>query len=401
MSVQDHLDLFLTPFAADPEQAFAHAAEVGIKNKGAVEVAAWCFELAARVEDLSSRRGVQLALMGGTACQLRFQASVQRGSRDDDFLTTASREEVARLMEDLREHFLPVSEDGVYFNPEPYTPARPTKIIDMQRYDLRAPSFLDHQSKSGSLGQHISLEFHFVSALPPIESAEGRLFPFSEDLALTVPKIAYQAALKILTLAAPSVGIPPDRERDVPKHLNDLDLLLVQFSDSDWEALEGAVDQTAAKEPDIAGHDVWSEADERLASWSHLGGTDDAAVKRAQHIQDQKALMADKLSVTAWTARSQRLRWALRCARTSNGTHLWTQARDMAATLAGLSGDNSRAARNAIVKRWRALRDGAKLPDAAGFKADVVWWHYIAEYRDLAVLPDDWNILPDEVLIPQ
>jgi hypothetical protein len=394
MSLLVHLDLFLTPFVSDPDAAFARAAAVGIKNKGAVEVAAWCFELAARVEDLARGHGLRLALMGGTACQLRLRAEVQRGSKDDDFLTTASREDIARLMDALRAHFAPVSENGIYFSPDPYSPKRSAKVLDMQRYDLRVPSAIGHATQGGVNGQHISLEFHFVEALPPTENMDGRLFPFDSSLSLEIPKIAYQSALKLMTLADPPVGIPDDRQDDIPKHLNDLDQLLVHFASADWASLRDAVDKTAAQEPQIAGHDVLAEVDKRLATWADLGGTDPAARRRAGWIRDQQAMMADRLTITEWSARAHRLRWALRCASIVDGQGYWDRACATASEVAALAGAHSLGAREIIVARWRERRGGGRLPDAAGYKAEIVWWHYLGDIVDLGELPVGWSAVP-------
>jgi hypothetical protein len=44
MDLGDYLDLFLTPFSADPDAAFARVAGIGTRNRGAVEVAARLLE---------------------------------------------------------------------------------------------------------------------------------------------------------------------------------------------------------------------------------------------------------------------------------------------------------------------------------------------------------------------
>jgi hypothetical protein len=67
------------------------------------ELAAWCAEVHEHLCDLEDTVGVELLLMGGNAASLRFDAIQQRGSRDNDYLTTASHADIGRLMDAFAE----------------------------------------------------------------------------------------------------------------------------------------------------------------------------------------------------------------------------------------------------------------------------------------------------------
>jgi hypothetical protein len=105
-----------------------------------------------------------MLLMGGTAAQLRVDLREQRGSRDDDYLTAASNETIAALMQELADRFAAVEEP--YFRPELKIPADRTQELPMVTYEVPVPALLGHTDAEGVAKHVLKLEFHLVETLP-------------------------------------------------------------------------------------------------------------------------------------------------------------------------------------------------------------------------------------------
>ena len=76
-------------------------------------------EVHEHLHDLEDTVGVELLLMGDNAASLRFDAIQQRGSRDNDYLTTASHTDIGRLMDAFAERFKALHPP---FKPKVYKP---------------------------------------------------------------------------------------------------------------------------------------------------------------------------------------------------------------------------------------------------------------------------------------
>lgn len=96
--VEPHLDLFKLDWLRNPAAALEQGRMVGISDPDFVEMSAWWAELHAQLAVLAADRDMPLLAMGGNATALRIEASEQRGSRDSDYLTTASETDLRALM---------------------------------------------------------------------------------------------------------------------------------------------------------------------------------------------------------------------------------------------------------------------------------------------------------------
>lgn len=90
----------LTPEVADPQLLQERARKTTTQPTIAVE-AAWCFELHEQLQDLNATLAdpFNLILMGGHGASLRLNEHglMGRGSRDTDYLTDASEEQIIGL----------------------------------------------------------------------------------------------------------------------------------------------------------------------------------------------------------------------------------------------------------------------------------------------------------------
>jgi hypothetical protein len=112
-----HLSLFKADWIGDPDRLKALARHHKYNDLFTAELAAWCAEVHEHLHDLEDTVGVELLLMGGNAASLRFDAIQQRGSRDNDYLTTASprryRTAHGRLRRALQRASSPVPTQGL------------------------------------------------------------------------------------------------------------------------------------------------------------------------------------------------------------------------------------------------------------------------------------------------
>src|SRR5918992_4142601 len=97
----EQLALVKLDWLRDPESALTQGRERGISDPHFVEMSAWCAELHAQLAELAEELGIPLLLMGGNAAALRLEAADQRGSRDNDYLTTATEAEIRELKNTL------------------------------------------------------------------------------------------------------------------------------------------------------------------------------------------------------------------------------------------------------------------------------------------------------------
>ena len=109
MSALDaHLGLFKADWISDPDLLAARIREASVSDRYTAELAAWCAEIHEHPRELADKREIELLLLGGNGASLRFDAVRQPGSRDNDYLTAASPEDIDRLMVRLGERFAPL-----------------------------------------------------------------------------------------------------------------------------------------------------------------------------------------------------------------------------------------------------------------------------------------------------
>jgi hypothetical protein len=384
VNISDHVDLFYTDFPANPESAAKRGESIGINNRNVCEISAWCWELDEQVRRLAEERGVKVLLMGGTAAQLRLDLREQRGSRDDDYLTAASEKTIAALMQALADRFASVEEP--YFRPELKTPGERAQALPMVTYEVPVPALLGHTDADGVAKHVLKLEFHLVDALPPSESLAAQVFALERAVESEVPILPHQIALKLVTLTAEPIGIPDYREDDIPKQLNDIDLMLARLSGAEhWAQLRQAVEDDVAREAAAieieppAVDAVWNGIEARLERWA------DVSTERElqQLVNDAQGLFPRgiRLGHQMWRARVRRITYACRCARSNEGAAAWAYARTEEERL----NSDQKAGAAEIAARWRDER-GAKAPGPLRAFASVLWWEYLVT-REGLLLP--------------
>ena len=376
MIAASKLTLFLTPFPSDPQSAQAQGLKNGLNNRDACEVSAWCWELAAQVEALAKQMGLRLVLIGGTAAQLRVAVGFQRGSRDDDYLTDASPAQIASLMFALSTKF--AGFPAPQFRPEKKIPGAVAIQLPMVAYEVVVPALLGHIDLHG-LAQHvIKLEFHFVSQLPPAEAVRSEVFALVDPVEHTIPKVPYQIAMKLMTLAEPPIGLPPEREDDLPKHASDLDALVMQVrTPADWAMLLAAVNEQAGHE--IKTHKaaatppvVLEQIVARLEHWA-LSPTSNLLAAL-----DMQLTKASRLGPWEWRSRFRKLKFFVGCTlEGAAGGPRWFDA--FRAEEVILSAGNGRAEHAGVAAQWPDRHNGQPMPKLlTGVKASQVWWEMLA-----------------------
>jgi Nucleotidyl transferase AbiEii toxin, Type IV TA system len=375
VNIVEHLHLFRTGFPVDPESAVRRGTAIGLRNRMMCEVSAWCWELDEQVRGLAADRGLRVALMGGTAAQLRLEISEQRGSADDDYLTDATSAEIADLMVALAERFAGFPEP--FFRPEKKVPRTPTPGLDLLTYEVPVPSLLGHTDTRGHAKHIVKLEFHFTGAMPPTENVTAEVFALVDPITSTIPILAHQIALKLLSLAAEPIGIPQRREHDIPKQIYDIDRLLQHLSGQrGWAELHEGITRVAASEATKIGLDddptsVVAGIVVRLEQWAAV--TDDNRLKELTRNAGALTGQAHRVGAIGWRARARRIQYALQCAHEPAGDELWETAH---ADVERLSRDPQSAWRE-ISQRWRDERATRPPPWLKAYPTELLF-EYLA-----------------------
>ena len=353
-AVAEQISLFKLDWLRNPEAALEQGRAQGISDPHFVEMSAWCAELHAQLAALAEERDVPLLLMGGNAAALRLEASKQRGSRDNDYLTTANEHDVRALMDALVSRFSGVFEEPLFRYRE-LTGGPNAEPLPMVAFSVDVPALLDANAKNGMLG--IKLEFHIEDAglFPAGESVSGRFFALAEDIRALIPKLPYQIALKLMTLHAPPVGINLGREDSIPRQMYDLDSLLGGLDDADqWAVLATYTQRRYIKEeeqrdrePDPRG--PWASMAHRLGEWAAADDPEQRYAKLIGSFQGSQVSAGTKQSPALWRGRARRLQFAVRAlALGEDGYPRWQRALSIESRIAEPAGTRLKEYRQAL-----------------------------------------------------
>lgn len=207
------------------ERLMRLANEFGYAQAKTLEALVWDYEIYAQIQQ---RISGSCLLKGGAAVQLYVPSERQRASVDIDVLTTLHQEEMQHLLEDISNAY---GSEKPYLQFEPYIPDEPAAIEGLYSYTTLAPSSLgqEWQLEDGTVikARMIKVDVHMIPSMPPGENRG--------DVAAGIPigyqpycvKRGYLFGEKLLTQARDTIGAPDDRYQDLPKHLYDLDSLLL------------------------------------------------------------------------------------------------------------------------------------------------------------------------------
>lgn len=118
-------------------------------------------------------------------------------------------------------------------------PSSPKTNLPLETYFVSVPTVT-----GGKTPINVKVDFHLMDNfnLQTVELEKANAFVF--PLAFKPRCLSAEALIgdKLLTLAQGSVGIPPEREDDIPKQLYDLDGLTRVVADEEFEALQTAME---------------------------------------------------------------------------------------------------------------------------------------------------------------
>ncbi len=221
-------------FSAD--RLAKNAQDLGYAQAETLEALIWDYELYAQ---LQKRISGLCRLKGGAAVQLYVPIERQRASVDVDILTTIPQPEMQLLLEEVSRNY---DAEPPYLQFEPFVPDEPAAIEALHSYTTLAPTSLGQkwQLEDGTIveARMIKLDVHETRNLPPGEKRADIVAGISLGYQPICVQRGYLIAEKFLTQARGTVGVPDDRYQDLPKHLYDLDSLLLALDGI--ETLQGA-----------------------------------------------------------------------------------------------------------------------------------------------------------------
>lgn len=331
-ALDEHLALFKADWIGEPGLLAQRIRAAKVADRYTAELAAWCAEIHEHLRELADELGIELLLMGGNGASLRFDAARQRGSRDNDYMTAATPQDIQRLMERFGSRFAPL---GELMQPRLYEPKRPVRELPLATYVVAVPLLLDH-GHSGN--NEVKLEFHFERQLPAFELVTGALGPAATPkITAALPELPYQVAIKLMTLAAAPVGIEEaTRAAAVPRQIYDVDLLLATLGAERWQVLSDYCRERYSEECKRcqiearpgepfdgvrARLERWGDClDESSEPWLTIRAAQQSGLQRAVHLRPW-----------GWRARAYRLIIAVEVLRQgADGWMLWQTANELA-----------------------------------------------------------------------
>ena len=206
-----------------------------------VETFLWDIEVYGQ---LQRHLGRQVVLKGGAAAQLFFPPDKQRTSVDIDVIYLGNEESLPIALTSIHEQF---GSDELFFKFKKYFPKNPRTRLPLDTYYVAVPSTTEKTPIN------IKIDFHRMDQLAlqtvEIEKASTFVIPLGfNPLCLSPGSLLGD---KLLTLAQGSVGIPPEREDDIPKQLYDLENLSRIVDPKNFKAVEQALEILFEREQSV------------------------------------------------------------------------------------------------------------------------------------------------------
>jgi hypothetical protein len=161
---QQHL--FKLDWVRNPELLAEQQRVTGITSQYTAEIAAWCVELHQQLQELAHEMGLHLLLMGGNGAALRMDLTSLRGSADNDYLTSASPQDVQALLDALAHRFSGMP-DGL-LQPQRIPKPDGAEELPLLAYRVGVPKLFDPHPTIDALT--VKLEFHLDDELPPSDT---------------------------------------------------------------------------------------------------------------------------------------------------------------------------------------------------------------------------------------
>lgn len=255
----------------DDEYLRSRQKEYGFTQLSKVKTFLWDFEL---LGQLQRQLGSKVVLKGGAAAQLFSPPEKQRTSVDIDVIYSGTETDLLSTLESIHADF---GRDETFFKFTKYTPKKPSKALPLLTFYVAVPDFPIEAKRQ----INIKLDFHMIHDL------RVKTINLDDAIALGVPLAFSPHCLtvdslvgdKILTLARGSVGIPTEREADIPKQLYDLNSLTALKSFDSLTDFQSAFDEFLKLELANTGDDVeeqtiFKQVIVTLKRYSTVGGND-------------------------------------------------------------------------------------------------------------------------------
>lgn len=332
--LEPHLSLFKANWIAEPERLKDKLQQARVSDFFTGEIAAWCAEIHEHLHELAAELDIDLMLMGGNGASLRFESVQERGSRDNDYLTAASRDDIQRVMDAFAARFAGVPD---LLEPTVYVPKGPVPELNMVAYTIDVPLRLSH-GIAGS-NNNVKVEFHFEVELPPSELLTRSLGAARSELTAHLPQLPYQTVFKLMTLVADPIGIDEStRAAAIPRQLYDLDGLLASFTTGpQWEEMVDYAERRFAREAEywdvtVVPGEPWDGIRARLDKWTDCVDENSEHWKTTRSVQQSQLRREVHTSGWGWRARLNRVALAAECLRRGpSGWQSWIQAAEVAA----------------------------------------------------------------------
>ena len=316
-----------------------------------VETFLWDLEIYGQLQKVL---GDKVILKGGAAAQLFVPPERQRTSVDIDVIFVGKLKELENALNLIHRDF---GNDEVFFNFQKFTPKNQKTTLPLETYTVAVPTISSSQRPI-----IIKVDFHLFDGLDletvRLGDASAFVIPLNfKPLCLSPASLVGD---KLLTLARGSVGIPSDREYDIPKQLYDLDNLTRIIPENGIGFIMKAEQALFERELSDRGmkatlKEARGQMIDLLERYCWLDSPKGEATAR-KVIKDFKGNYEPGpfKSVIQWAALARRLQFLVKCLRQEiESNPLVHLARADALERAVGSGFNSQVARTAILKNLR------------------------------------------------
>jgi hypothetical protein len=304
-----HADLFILTWMRASEQLLADARQRGVFEPHAIEMSAWCAEIHEQLRLLAEQRDMPLLLMGGHGTALRVEAAKQRGSRDNDYLTTADEPTINALMDALQAKFADRFQAPLFRHRRLHG-GEDAEPLPLASFAVDVPSLIDPNNAVLA----VKVEFHIetdTSLFPDGEPVHGAFYGLSETVNARIPRLPYQVALKLMPLHEPPVGLLSRHEPAFPRQMWDVDILTAQINDRlAFLTLAAYAQRRYAKEESQRDREAeadgpWAGIVCRLTGWTPLSAEQWRLIDQFQSAQLSRSSRRPR---EQWAARVARLR---------------------------------------------------------------------------------------------
>jgi len=283
-----------------------------------LEVLIWNYELYGHLQQLANKK---LILKGGAAAQLYLPKDKQRASVDLDIVSFMSIDGIEQILKRISTK---LNNQENYFVFRRYEPREPEAKLPMRTYYVTIPSMIGQthlKNKERFPGREVKMDFFLESGeIHSVALKNPKTLVLDLEYSPIVSARGSLIADKLLVLATKSVGIPPKRRADIPKHVYDIDCLVQQGLDEDTiREIVSVMNSLIKTECSYRGisysvEEVITHIIEELESLSYIGFSEKLKeiVRYIENFQSQYLRRPSFQKSHGWGARFLRLRFLVK-----------------------------------------------------------------------------------------